>query len=270
MPTGTLTKKIHGHENVCVSRPPRTRPTAEPPTAMAAHTPSAFARSAPSANVVVMIERAAGEMSAAPSPWSARQPISIPELTASPFKSDAVVKIARPTRNSRLRPTRSPARPPSRRKPPKTRVYAFTIHCRLASLSPRSFWIDGSATFTIVASRMTMNCARQIRTRTTHGFVLERIKASDRTVTASPFEPTCPRLHCGGADVASRGGAPAPAGLDESPGAERRLALLRRQEADPRAGPAHHLRGGALPEHRRVLGARNRDVPDPRRHVHAG
>ena len=32
-------------------------------------------------------------------------------------------------------------------------------------------WIDGSATFTIVASRTTMNCARQIRTRTIQGFV---------------------------------------------------------------------------------------------------
>ena len=45
------------------------------------------------------------------------------------------------------------------------------IHCRLASVSPRSFWIDGSATFTIVESSTTMNCARQISTSTTHGFV---------------------------------------------------------------------------------------------------
>src|SRR5437763_12252895 len=49
------------------------------------------------------------------------------------------------------------------------------IHCRFASLNWRSVWIDGSATFTIVASRMTMNCARQIRTRTTHGFVARRL-----------------------------------------------------------------------------------------------
>ena len=33
---------------------------------------------------------------------------------------------------------------------------------------------------------------------------------------------------------------------------------------------AHDLRGGPLPEHRRVLGARHRHVPDPRRHVHPG
>ena len=62
MPTGTLTKKIHGHEKYWVSAPPSTRPTAEPPIAIAAQTASAFARSAPSANVVEMIESAAGEI----------------------------------------------------------------------------------------------------------------------------------------------------------------------------------------------------------------
>ena len=68
MPTGTLTKKIHGQEKYCVSTPPRTRPTAEPPIAIAAQTPSAFARSFPSENVVAMIDSAAGEISAAPRP----------------------------------------------------------------------------------------------------------------------------------------------------------------------------------------------------------
>ena len=97
--------------------------------------------------------------------------MSWPELDDRPFRSDAVVKMTRPMRKSRLRPRRSPARPPSRRKPPNTSVYALTIHWRLASLRPRSFWMDGRATFTIVASRTTMNCARQMRTRTTQGFV---------------------------------------------------------------------------------------------------
>ena len=51
-----------------------------------------------------------------------------------------------------------------------------------------------------------------------------------------------------------------------APSAERQL--LRREEADPRREPEHDLRGGALPEHRRVLGPRHRDLPDPRRHLH--
>ena len=86
IPTGTLTKKIHGQESVVVRTPPSTRPTAPPPTAIAAHTPIAFVRSAPSANVVVMIESAAGAMSAAPRPWSPRKTMSASEVGASPFE----------------------------------------------------------------------------------------------------------------------------------------------------------------------------------------
>src|SRR6478752_1610106 len=44
--------------------------------------------------------------------------------------------------------------------------------------------------------------------------------------------------------------------------------VLRCPEARARAFAAHDLRGGALPEHLRMLGTRHRDVPDPRRHVH--
>ena len=47
-----------------------------------------------------------------------------------------------------------------------------------------------------------------------------------------------------------------------------RRALPRAERADPRREPPHGLPGGRLPEHRRVLGARHRDVHDPRRHVH--
>ena len=41
------------------------------------------------------------------------------------------------------------------------------------------------------------------------------------------------------------------------------------QAADARPRPPHGLRGSALPERRRVLGARHRDVHDPRRRLHA-
>ena len=122
IPIGTLMKKIQRQENAWVSAPPSTSPTAEPPIAMAAQTPSARARSFPSANVVEMIESAAGEMSAAPRPCRARKPISIPELVAIPFRNEAAVKMTRPMRKNRFRPRRSPTRPPSRRKPANTRV----------------------------------------------------------------------------------------------------------------------------------------------------
>src|SRR5689334_16997509 len=46
----------------------------------------------------------------------------------------------------------SPSRPPRSRKPPKVSRYAFTTQASEVSVKPRSVRIDGSATFTIVAS----------------------------------------------------------------------------------------------------------------------
>ena len=70
-------------------------------------------------------------------------------------------------------------------------------------------------------------------------------------------------------DFAPRRRSPAPPRVDEGARAVAERQLLRREEADPRRAAAHDLRGGALPEHRRVLGPRHRDVPDPRRDLHA-
>ena len=67
-PTGTLTKKIQDQLNALVSAPPASTPAAAPLPETAPQIPSARFRSRPSANVVVRIESAAGERSAAPSP----------------------------------------------------------------------------------------------------------------------------------------------------------------------------------------------------------
>ena len=75
-----------------------------------------------------------------------------------------------PAMNRRLRPSRSPARPPSSRNPPKISVYALTTHCRLEGEKCRPRWIEGSATLTTVASSTTMNCARQAITRISQRF----------------------------------------------------------------------------------------------------
>ena len=105
-----------------MSTPPSSRPNAAPPAAIALQTPSAFVRSGPSAKVVVMIDSAAGETSAAPRPWSPRAMISISEECESPHSSDAVANAVTPAMKIRLRPMRSPIRPPSSRKPPNVRV----------------------------------------------------------------------------------------------------------------------------------------------------
>ncbi len=61
--------------------------------------------------------------------------------------------------------------------------------------------------------------------------------------------------------------APAQARLDPGQGAGQRR-LHGNQGADAPAQPRHRLRGGGLPEYRRVLDQEARDGDDPRRHLH--
>ena len=111
-------KKIHDQPSEPVSAPPSSTPAAPPLPEAAPQTPSATFRSRPSRNVVVRIESAAGDSSAAPSPWRARNAISDPEDQAIPSSSELTVKSARPAMNIRRRPRRSDIRPPSRSAPP--------------------------------------------------------------------------------------------------------------------------------------------------------
>lgn len=92
--------------------------------------------------------------------------ISRPGFGASAAMSEAIVNNARPAKNMRRRPNRSPARPPKMMSPPKASVYAVMTQCRSVRAKPTSAWIEGRATFTTVMSRMSMNCAAHSRTRT--------------------------------------------------------------------------------------------------------
>ena len=85
-------------------------------------------RSRPSVNVVERIDSAAGVITAAPSPCSARAEMSETSDHANPANSDASVNTTMPTRKIFLRPRRSAARPPSSKKPPKTSAYALITH----------------------------------------------------------------------------------------------------------------------------------------------
>ena len=161
MPTGTFTKKIHSQDRRSVRIPPISTPAAAPSPPTAPQAPSAMLRSRPSRNVVVRMDSAEGVIVAAPSPWSARAAISDSSLHASPQRSEPTEKMTRPAMNTRLRPRMSARRPPSRRKPPKTRAYALMTHCRSSCEKPRSIWIDGRATLTIATSSTTMNCTAQ-------------------------------------------------------------------------------------------------------------
>ena len=76
MPIGTLTNSTHSQPAYWVRMPPSSTPAAPPEPATAPQTPSARLRSAPSAKVVVTSDSAAGEMIAAPRPWTARAAMS--------------------------------------------------------------------------------------------------------------------------------------------------------------------------------------------------
>ena len=177
---GMLMKKIHSQLSRSVKMPPSRTPAAAPKPPTAPQTPSAMFRSRPSRNVVIRIERAAGEITAAPRPCTARAPMSEASLQASPATSEPAAKRTRPAMNTRLRPSRSAARPPSSRKPPKTSAYALITHCRSSCENPRSILIEGSATFTIAMSRMTMNWTTLRRASAHH-------LRSDEAATESAF-----------------------------------------------------------------------------------
>ena len=89
-----------------VRTPPTRTPIAAPAPPTAPQAASAFARCLPW-KAVVMIERAAGESIAAPSPWPARAANSAAAVPARAEATDETVKTPRPVRNMRRRPTRS-------------------------------------------------------------------------------------------------------------------------------------------------------------------
>ena len=82
IPTGTFTKKIHSQPRYLTRMPPKRTPAAAPEPPRAPQIPSALFRSAPSVKDVVTIESAAGEMIAAPRPWTARAVINTAALSA--------------------------------------------------------------------------------------------------------------------------------------------------------------------------------------------
>jgi hypothetical protein len=76
----------------------------------------------PAGNSVISSDRAAGEMSAAPTPCAAREITSMSGLIASAPAIEATTKRPRPAMKTRRRPVRSAIRPPSSRKPPNVSV----------------------------------------------------------------------------------------------------------------------------------------------------
>src|SRR6202012_46796 len=108
--------------------------------------------------------------------WMKRATTTTLWLSASPQASDAAVNRESPVRKTSRRPSRSPSRPAKSSRPPKEIRYALTTQARLDWEKPRSVWILGRATFTIVASRTIMSMPAQ---RTTRAIQRERSEEDD-------------------------------------------------------------------------------------------
>ena len=113
-------KKIHRQPGPSVSGPPISHAVVAPTPPSAPQIPRALLRSAPSVKVVEMMDRAVGVMIAAPAPWSTRAASSAAGVQARPQSSEAAVNSAIPVMNTRRRPSRSAARPPTSSSPPNT------------------------------------------------------------------------------------------------------------------------------------------------------
>src|SRR6266566_2778955 len=129
----------------------------------------------------------------------------MPADVARPLTSEAAENRRSPAMNRRCVPNRSAARPPSSRKPPKTSVYALTTHWRPVGEKCRPRSMLGRATFTIVASRITMNWATQTSNRMSQRFVVVAVIGRDllRVFSRYPSKrhlQTClfPRVGCTG------------------------------------------------------------------------
>ena len=162
-PTGTLTRNTARQLVNCTSTPPRTWPATKPTEETAPYRPMARVRSGPSGKPVVMRDSAAGATMAAPAPCTTRAAISSTGSWASPPARLASENATRPATNMRRRPSRSAARPPRIRRPPNEMAYPVTIHCTASAGMCSSRSIEGSATFTMLKSRTTMNAATRMR-----------------------------------------------------------------------------------------------------------
>src|SRR4029453_11873509 len=93
---GTLMNSTQRQPGPSVSNPPKRTPAAPPIPETAAHTPRAVLRSRVLRNVLVSVDKAAGDIIAAPTPWAHRAPTTGELVWARPPSKDEPAKTIRP------------------------------------------------------------------------------------------------------------------------------------------------------------------------------
>ena len=179
MPTGTLTKKIQFQLACSVSRPPISGPSASASAEVPAQIPIAVPRWR-GGNVTAMIDSVAGFISAAPTPCAMRAAMSVSPLEARPQAREARVKIVMPVTKTSRRPYASASLPPISISAANVSAYPETTHSSSERPTPRSRWIDGSATFTTVLSSMIMNSPNETAP-SVHHFLLSSVTSPANT-----------------------------------------------------------------------------------------
>src|SRR3954454_12796972 len=147
------------------SHPPTIGPSAIAAPVVAPHRPIASARSCRSVKTCVSSDSVAGNTIAAPTPMTARAAISWPGLPVNPPARLARPKTARPPSSMPLRPNLSERLPKASTDAANSRLNASTTHCSWALEASSSRTSVGSATLTIVVSRLIANAASSSETR---------------------------------------------------------------------------------------------------------
>jgi hypothetical protein len=147
------------------NQPPTIGPSAIAAPVIAPHKPIACARSRRSVNTFEISDSVEGNTIAAPTPITARAAISWPGLSMNPPARLAIPKTDKPASSMPLRPNRSDRLPAASTDPANTKLKASTTHCscELDACSWRTS--DGSATLTIVVSRLITNAASRSEIR---------------------------------------------------------------------------------------------------------
>src|SRR5262249_7015135 len=163
--TGTKNTKMLPHQKRSSSQPPAIGPSTIPTPALAPHTPSAAARCRRPVNTLVSSDSVAGNIIAAPRPITARAAVSCPIVVASEPARLAVPNTPRPASSIPFRPRPAPRLPAASTTAAQVRAYASAHHCRPVVVAPTWRTRAGSATLTMVVSRLMISAARHSVTR---------------------------------------------------------------------------------------------------------
>jgi hypothetical protein len=116
-----LRRNTARHDHTSTSQPPSTGPSAVVSAPAPAQVPMARPRSASGKDAAISA-RLPGTISAPPTPCAARAAMREAEPGAAAQPAEASANTAMPARNTRRRPKRSPAAPPTSTKAPSMRV----------------------------------------------------------------------------------------------------------------------------------------------------